>query len=149
MISTSAKPASVRSYIGHSLGCKSRRFRPSFLHAADRSLTLPDRSRAELFSRGRSSPAIPPSLLAREIGCRLPPSPPTTALRPSKFVASGITSPGSGRRGNRWRLLSSRYFGENAFQVVIRDGFDQMMIKSGLGRQGLFSLLAPARLCDD
>jgi hypothetical protein len=39
MISTSAKAASVRSYKGHSNGCKSRRFRPSFLHAADRSLT--------------------------------------------------------------------------------------------------------------
>jgi hypothetical protein len=37
-------------------------------------------------------------------------------------------------RGIRWRRLNSRHFGENAFQVIVRDGFNQMMIKSSLKR---------------
>jgi hypothetical protein len=36
------------------------------------------------------------------------------------------------RSGDRRILLTSRLVGENAFQVIVGDGLDQMVIKSGV-----------------
>jgi hypothetical protein len=54
-----------------------------------------------------------------------------------------------GRKRNRWRPLSSHRFDQDIIKVSIRNGFNQLLIKSGLGRWDLISLLAPACLRED